>query len=388
MGYLTKEILNGFDKYKYSSLDTSPLSIYLMHPFWNWLVEYFPRWIAPNVMTFVGFLLTALNFVMLSYYDWSFYASTDDENYKPIPNWFWLFASINIFLAYTLDGIDGKQARRIGLSGPLGELFDHGLDSYSACLIPVCLYSVFGRGDKYSVEAMRFYYVELTILFNFHISHWEKYNTGVLYLPWGYDLAMWGSVAIYAVNYFCGAAIWKIPLSVNGLMCGHFLEFVLYFGAMSNLPMVFYNLYRSYKDKTGKMRSFVECNRPLIPLLLFLAVSILWAQKSPNRIIETDPRAVFLLTGTIFSNISCRLIVSQMSNTTSETFHWMTPILAICFVVSLVIPSIERFLLYALLVFTSLAHWHYGTVVVQQMCLHFNRICFGVGERNDDDKKN
>lgn len=25
------------------------------------------------------------------------------------------------------DGIDGKQARRIGLSGPLGELFDHGL---------------------------------------------------------------------------------------------------------------------------------------------------------------------------------------------------------------------------------------------------------------------
>lgn len=99
-------------------------------------------------MTFAGFLLTALNFVMLSYYDWDFYASTDDPNYKPIPNWFWLFASINIFLAYTLgktcyqifsrlhfidrvihftDGIDGKQARRIGLSGPLGELFDHGL---------------------------------------------------------------------------------------------------------------------------------------------------------------------------------------------------------------------------------------------------------------------
>lgn len=96
-------------------------------------------------MTFAGFLLTALNFIMLSYYDWDFYASTDDGS-KPIPNWFWIFAAINIFLAYTLgtlvtnlfvfifdwlfcipDGIDGKQARRIGLSGPLGELFDHGL---------------------------------------------------------------------------------------------------------------------------------------------------------------------------------------------------------------------------------------------------------------------
>jgi hypothetical protein len=91
------------------------------------------------------------------------------------------------------DGIDGKQARRIGLSGPLGELFDHGLDSYSASLIPLCLYSVFGRGEQYSVEPMRFYYVELCILFNFHVSHWEKYNTGVLYLPWGYDLGEFGT---------------------------------------------------------------------------------------------------------------------------------------------------------------------------------------------------
>lgn len=74
---------------------------------------------------------------------------------------------------------------------------------------------------------MRFYYVELCILLNFHISHWEKYNTGVLYLPWGYDLGMWGSVAIYGVNYVFGADIWKVPLSANGLMCGHFLEAIL-----------------------------------------------------------------------------------------------------------------------------------------------------------------
>lgn len=60
---------------------------------------------APNVMTFAGFLLTALNFVMLSYYDWDFFASTDDEKHKPIPNWFWIFASANIFLAYTLGEI-------------------------------------------------------------------------------------------------------------------------------------------------------------------------------------------------------------------------------------------------------------------------------------------
>lgn len=89
------------------------------------------------------------------------------------------------------DGIDGKQARRIGLSGPLGELFDHGLDSYTAALIPACLYSIFGRVYP-SVEPLRMYYVVWMVFFNFFISHWEKYLTGVLYLPWGYDLSMWG----------------------------------------------------------------------------------------------------------------------------------------------------------------------------------------------------
>jgi hypothetical protein len=43
---------------------------------------------------------------------------------------------------------------------------------------------VFGRGASYSVEPLRFFYAVLVILFNFHVSHWEKYNTGVLYLPW------------------------------------------------------------------------------------------------------------------------------------------------------------------------------------------------------------
>lgn len=31
-----------------------------------------------------------------------------------------------MFAYQSLDAIDGKQARRTGTSGPLGELFDHG----------------------------------------------------------------------------------------------------------------------------------------------------------------------------------------------------------------------------------------------------------------------
>uniref|UniRef100_U5EUB6 Putative sn-12-diacylglycerol ethanolamine-and cholinephosphotransferase n=1 Tax=Corethrella appendiculata TaxID=1370023 RepID=U5EUB6_9DIPT len=380
-GYLTKEHLVGFDNYKYNAKDTSPLSIYVMHPFWNALVEYFPKWLAPNVMTFVGFLFTALNFLMLSWFDWGFWASTNMDDTTPIPNWFWLLAALNIFLAYTLDGIDGKQARRIGLSGPLGELFDHGLDSYSAVLIPACLYSIFGRGES-SAPPIRMYYIMWTIFFNFYLSHWEKYNTGVLYLPWGYDLGMWGCVIMYLVTWTFGYEFWK-QTSLFGLSSGIAMEIFLHISAMSNLPMVIYNSYRSYKDKTGKMRPPMEAARPLFTYFTFMFISLFWVYKSPNDIMNKDPRAIYILSGTIFSNISCRLIVSQMSNTRCEAFNWMSGVLLISMLFSFKFPIFERLILYLLVIGSTLAHWHYGTIVVQQMCKHFNRICFKVGKLSD-----
>lgn len=39
-----------------------------------------------------------------------------------VPNIVWLICASCTFLAHTLDGTDGKQARRTGASGPTGEL--------------------------------------------------------------------------------------------------------------------------------------------------------------------------------------------------------------------------------------------------------------------------
>lgn len=158
-------------------------------------------------------------------------------------------------------------------------------------------------------------------------------------------------------------------------------EYVLYICAFANAPLVLWNVYRSYADKTGKMRNCLECIRPLIPLTIFFCISALWVHYSPNDIVYNHPRAVYLLTGTIFSNISCRLIVSQMSDTKCETVNWITPYMAIACCISIFIPRLEIFMLYSMLVMSSLTHWHYGTVVVQQLCEHFNRICFGVTMR-------
>ncbi|XP_028162238.1 ethanolaminephosphotransferase 1-like isoform X1 [Ostrinia furnacalis] len=363
--FLTPDKLAGFEKYKYNSIDTSVLSNYVMHPFWNWCVQFCPVWVAPNLLTFAGFLLTVFNFLLFSYYDYGFHALTEENvTNDHIPSWVWAVSAVNLFVAYTLDGIDGKQARRTGTSGPLGELFDHGLDSYSSVLIPTCLYSIFGRDE---LSPLRFFFVIWNIFINFYLTHWEKYNTGVMFLPWGYDFTMIGSCCLLLTTSVIGPKAWHVSLP-GGLSPGIVFEFVLYFSAMiTSQTVILWNIYKSYRDGTGKMRPFSEAVRPLVPVLLFFALSSAWALYSPTDIINRGPRLFYLLTGTIFSNINCRLIVSQMSDTRCELFNGLLVPYALVLALVLCVqvsPMSELLLLAALCAGCSAAHVYYGSRVV------------------------
>ncbi|XP_015117334.1 ethanolaminephosphotransferase 1 [Diachasma alloeum] len=380
--YLTQEHLTGFENYKYSCLDTSPLSIYIMHPFWNKVVEFCPKWVAPNVLTFSGFLFTVFNFLMFSYYDYYFYASSDDHPEPPIPTWIYAFGAFNIFMAYTLDGIDGKQARRTQTSGPLGELFDHGLDSWTAMLITVCMYSVFGR-TEHSVSPLRMYFILWNVFINFYLSHWEKYNTGVLFLPWGYDVSMVATILVFLLTSFAGHEVWKFDLP-GGMTAGTVFEVLLYASALvSNLPVVLWNIYKSYRDKTGKNRTLVEALRPLVSLGVFFTITTFWVTHSRSDIIEMDPRIIFFASGTIFSNISCRLIVAQMSNTRCELVPWILLPVGGAAVFSYVMPQHALATMYVVALASLLAHVHYGTCVVRQMCHHFRIKTFRIREHSE-----
>lgn len=85
-------------------------------------------------------------------------------------------------------------------SSPLGELFDHGLDSSAAFLIPISLFSLFGHGP-HSVTLWELYQLMLACLLGFYLAHWEKYNTGTLFLPWTYDASQIVSFFYCAVGF-------------------------------------------------------------------------------------------------------------------------------------------------------------------------------------------
>lgn len=70
-----------------------------------------------------------------------------------------------------------------------------------------------------------------------------------------------------------------------------------------------------------------------------------------------------------FLFLQCQLIVCQMSSTRCQPLNWMLlPIAAVLFVVMAgFAPHSETLLLYLLTAFLTLAHIHYGVVVVGEL---------------------
>jgi CDP-alcohol phosphatidyltransferase len=152
MVYIRQRNLEKLHEYKYSGVDHSLVSKYILKPFYtNVAIKCFPmsmawvaacRIIAPLPLTvlqaksgtgasllpinpahFYQITLTGFSFVVVNFLTLLWYNPTLDTDCPP-----WVYASwaVGLFLYQTFDAVDGTQARRTHQSGPLGELFDHG----------------------------------------------------------------------------------------------------------------------------------------------------------------------------------------------------------------------------------------------------------------------
>ena len=62
---LTEAQLESLSKHKYSVGGQSTIERYFLSPACNWLVELFPVWLAPNIITFIGGVFVLLPGVLL-----------------------------------------------------------------------------------------------------------------------------------------------------------------------------------------------------------------------------------------------------------------------------------------------------------------------------------
>ena len=112
--------------YRYTSPEDSVLEKLFLQRFWNFGVRFFPTWFAPNLMTAVG-----LVFALGAYGTLLWHSPELDGS---LPAWAAVACAAMLFVYQTMDGMDGKQARRTGAGSPLGEVTDHGADAIAACI--------------------------------------------------------------------------------------------------------------------------------------------------------------------------------------------------------------------------------------------------------------
>ncbi|KAI9100392.1 hypothetical protein DFS34DRAFT_614452 [Phlyctochytrium arcticum] len=299
--------------YKYSGVDKSVISRYVLNPYWwNQIVKVFPLWFAPNLITLSGLSLVIFNVLTLLYY------SPDLQ--QPCPNWVYYSFSIGLFLYQSLDAIDGKQARRTGTSGPLGEMFDHGCDAINTTLGGILVSSAMNLHQSWWLVTSI-----ISALANFYLSTWEEYHTGTLYLSYcsGPVEGILLVVFVFAVSGYKGAEFWDNSLvSVLPAPLSHVLEslgldqlqlnhYFLFIGAI----VVFFNVISGglnvIKARRSKALSAAPAFLGLLPFIVFASSIISWLSISPTALTH-HLVPVSLLTGCLFAHQVGKMILAHV----------------------------------------------------------------------------
>ena len=170
MVYIRAHNLEALHRYKYSGVDHSLVSRYILKPFYtNYVIERFPLWMAPNAITLSGFGFVIANLLTMLWYN----PSLDTD----MPRWVYASWAIGLFLYQTFDAVDGTQARRTHQSGPLGELFDHGVDAVNTVLEVLLFAAAMNLGQSWNTVLTLF-----GATFTFYVQTWDEYYTETLTL--------------------------------------------------------------------------------------------------------------------------------------------------------------------------------------------------------------
>uniref|UniRef100_A0A5S6Q822 CDP-alcohol phosphatidyltransferase n=1 Tax=Trichuris muris TaxID=70415 RepID=A0A5S6Q822_TRIMR len=377
--YLSKKDLINIANYKYDAIDDSPLSCYVSQPIWSYLVELLPQKLAPNVLTVGGFSFFLFTFAYLCWLAQSQPANEGamEELNWPYP-WVWLLLSLATVTYFFLDGMDGKQARRIGYSGPAGELLDHGLDSLMTVLEPVALITVLNQ-DKYSIPLHRHLLLCLMIQFAFLLAHWERKVTSVFYIPWSTDLSHYMLTVLYFILFLAGSPkilkfylIRSINLSLE-MACEFFAHgFFLLFG----IPKTVEHIVKTAR-KSGYKIIFTNM-KYLLSVLTVHLTSIHWAYSVPELLLKR-PRLFVYAEGVTFASYMNTFIVAHLAKREPPVFIWAQKLYLLAAVYSMCNPNMNcEVMLVMLSIITTACLLHYIACTATQICEHLGMACFRV----------
>jgi len=203
--FLTDRGLQGLDEYKYKSGEYTFCDNLLNNHVWTPLSNLVPLWMAPNLITLLGTGFIVFAFILQVYY-----CPDLGENTEP-PQWVCGVILLCEILYQTFDAIDGKQARRTGTSSPLGQLFDHGCDSFVVTFVVLMTTTTLGCGVNLTTMLAMF-----SVQVSFWFSQFGEYHLHIMQhqaAGMGVTEAQIGSMSIQLIGLIAGRAplMWKLP---------------------------------------------------------------------------------------------------------------------------------------------------------------------------------
>jgi ethanolaminephosphotransferase len=313
--YVSDAAVANLRSYKYVGTDHSLLARHVFQPFWSRVVYLLPYNMAPNMVTLVGWLGMLLGYALVVVY-----CPTLTE---AAPSWVYYLLAALMFLYQTLDAIDGKQARRLEMASPLGELFDHGCDALTTMLVSLCTAAALqlGSGPLFFVLATLGYV-------SFYMAQWEEYHTHVMELGLiGVTEANTGYMIMMCLSGYFGPQFWSQSLQVGSynILYKHAFIGVVICGAIVALLE---NLKRVAPTLRGAS-SVIASAKWAFPGLIIHIVSLVLYLRHP-RVFESHVNEYVLLFGILTANAVGRVILARVTRDQFDVFPviiWPLPLL-------------------------------------------------------------
>jgi phosphatidylglycerophosphate synthase len=384
MGFISKEGLKALDDYHYVSGGYTALDK-LMNPFWEWCDTLIPRRVAPNLITFVGFILMTGSYLIMLWYDQTFQ--------KALPAWVYVVVAVCQFLYQTLDAVDGKHARNTKSSSPLGQLFDHGCDSFSVTFLLLSTAQTVRLG--FSIEALFFFNL---IQWVFFCSNWAEYHTGVLRTGLSNfgvtegELLILGAIFLTGVitpgffitnfsDVFTHLGIFnaKTPEALTKFFAFDLKDLILrpiYLGVSLAIIFMAYSVIKNNaKDKLQAASQF-------LPLVFTMASSCLWFTLP---VFKEHAALIFLILGLVYSLNTSRVIVCSLTKMASPIVQteYIVTILGYL-LVRLYDPSnieFSNYVLIGLAVYVTISACLWARGCVNQISAYLGIYCFSLDKR-------
>ncbi|ROW07661.1 hypothetical protein VMCG_03403 [Cytospora schulzeri] len=374
---VSDDALQHLKTYQYSAVDKSPVSYYILRPYWNWAAGLLPVSMAPNMVTLIGFFFILANVGLLVLFV--------PDLVGPGPSWIYFSFAIGLFMYQTMDNIDGKQARRTGTSSGLGELFDHGIDSLNCTLASLLETAAMGLGcSKTGV------FTALCPCIPMFFSTWETYHSHTLYLGYinGPTEGLLIAASIMALSGIYGPQIWTTPV-VEVLGENYTFGYADQLGDLAVRDVWALTIIGGlFVHVPGCIKHVVEARRkrklPIAPVflewtpMLVYTLSIGFWLYSPHSTLRSENHLVlFCLTMSfVFGRMTTKIILAHL---TRQPFPYWTVMLfplvggAILgnlpvFGLAPVTPEVELLYLRAYFGFATVAYFRWAFLVTGAIC--------------------